>query len=113
MAAAIRLYLDENLSPRIAAQLRRRGVDIVTVHDLGVAGDTDENHLARALRLELERVLVTSDTDFLVLAASGQNHTGVVFGIQDRHDIGDWVKALDLLCAVYTPEDMINHVEYI
>lgn len=111
MAAAIRLYLDENLSPRIAEQLRRRGVDIVTVHDLDVAGDTDENHLDRAIRMG--RVLVTSDTDFLVLVASGTAHPGIVFGVQERHRIGDWVRALDLLCAVYTPEDMTNHVEYI
>ena len=62
MAAGIRLYLDENLSPRIAEQLRRRGVDIVTVYDLGVAGDTDESHLERATGLN--RVLVTADTDF-------------------------------------------------
>lgn len=111
MAAAIRLYLDENLSPRIAEQLRRRGVDIVTVHDLGVAGDTDENHMARAVRLQ--RVLVTSDTDFLILAASGVDHFGIVFGAQESHRIGDWVSALDLLSAVYKPEDMRNHVEYI
>lgn len=111
MAAAIRLYLDENLSPRIAEQLRRRGVDVVTVHDLSVAGDTDENHLERAVRLQ--RVLVTHDTDFLVLAAAGTEHTGIIFGIQERLGIGDWVKALDLLCAVYTPEDMANHIEYI
>ena len=39
MAAAIRLYLDENLSPRIADQLRRRGVDVVTV----VASPTSSN----------------------------------------------------------------------
>ncbi|MBP7962103.1 MAG: DUF5615 family PIN-like protein [Caldilineaceae bacterium] len=111
MAAAIRLYLDENLSPRIADQLRRRGVDIVTVHDLGMAGDSDEDHFEQAIRLG--RVLVTSDTDFLVLAASGKSHAGIVFGVQERHRIGDWVSALDLLCAVYTPEDMANHVEYI
>lgn len=52
MAAVIRLYLDENLSPRIASQLRRRGVDVVTVHDLGVAGDTDENRPERTTRLQ-------------------------------------------------------------
>ena len=111
MAVAIRLYLDENLSPRIAEQLRRRGVDVVTVHDLAAAGDTDENHLERATRLE--RVLVTADVDFLAMAATGQHHLGIVFGEQATHRIGDWVNALDLLCAVYTPEDMANHVEYI
>jgi len=111
LAAAIRLYLDENLSPRIAVQLRRRGIDAVTVHDLDVAGDTDENHLARATRLQ--RVLVTADVDFLVMAAAGQQHLGIVFGEQTTHKIGDWVKALDLLCAVYAPEEMANHIEYI
>jgi predicted nuclease of predicted toxin-antitoxin system len=111
LAAAIRLYLDENLSPRIADQLRRRGVDIVTVHDLDAAGDSDENHLFRATRLQ--RVLVTTDVDFLVLAGSGQQHAGIVFGEQATHKIGDWVNALDLLCAVYAPEEMANHVEYI
>ena len=111
MAAGIRLYLDENLSPRIAEQLRRRGVDIVTVHDLGVAGDTDESHLERATGLN--RVLVTADTDFLVLAASGREHSGIVFGVQESHRIGDWVNALDLLRVVYESEDMRNHVEYI
>jgi len=103
--------LDENLSPRIAVQLRRRGIDAVTVHDLDVAGDTDENHLARATRLQ--RVLVTADVDFLVMAAAGQQHLGIVFGEQTTHKIGDWVKALDLLCAVYAPEEMANHIEYI
>lgn len=107
----MRLYLDENLSPRIAEQLRRRGIDIVTVHDLGVAGDADRDHLDRAR--QLDRVLVTADTDFLVMAAEGLPHLGIVFGTQEGNRIGDWVNALDLLCAVYTPEDMANHVEYI
>ncbi|MCA0453807.1 MAG: DUF5615 family PIN-like protein [Chloroflexi bacterium] len=44
-AAVISLYLDENLSPKIAAQLRRRGMNVVTAHDLGMRGDSDENHL--------------------------------------------------------------------
>ncbi|GAB1420699.1 hypothetical protein MASR2M15_08110 [Anaerolineales bacterium] len=72
MVAVIRLYLDENLSPKIAVQLRRRGVDIVTVHELGLTGDTDENHLQ--LSTKLERSLVTADTDFLIMAAEGVQH---------------------------------------
>ena len=84
---------------------------MVTVHDLGVAGDSDENHLERAARLQ--RVLVTADVDFLMMAAAGQLPLGIVFGEQTTHKIGDWVNALDLLCAVYAPEEMANHVEYI
>lgn len=67
MEAAIRLYLDENLSPKIAEQLKLRGSDAVSVRDLGTLGDSDESHLERATRLG--RVLVTSDVDFLRFAA--------------------------------------------
>lgn len=111
MAAGIRLYLDENLTPRIAVQLRRRGVDVVSVHELGLTGDSDPNHLARAA--SLKQVLVTCDTDFLRLAAEGCEHAGIVFGIQEEITLGEWVLKLDLLCNVYSAEDMRNHVEYL
>lgn len=48
MAAKIRFYLDENVPVAVATQLRRRGLDAVTVRDLGVLGDSDTNHLRRA-----------------------------------------------------------------
>lgn len=111
MAAAINLYLDENLTHKIAVQLRQKGIDVVTVYDLGLAGDTDINHLVRAT--EMGRVLVTADTDFLRLAAEGMEHTGIVFGVQEDHSIGDWVNALEMLCFVYSADDMKNHVEYL
>jgi hypothetical protein len=59
------------------------------------------------------RVLVTSDTDFLVMASEGTEHAGIVFGVQENLSIGDWVNGLELIAAVYTPEDMLNHVEYL
>ncbi|MCX6046070.1 MAG: DUF5615 family PIN-like protein [Chloroflexi bacterium] len=93
MAVVISLYLDENLSPKIAYQLRRRGIDAVTVRDLGLLGDTDENHLERATAMNY--VLVTGDTDYLIMAAAGAKHAGIVFGMQENHGIGDWVRALE------------------
>jgi hypothetical protein len=51
LAAAIRLYLDENLSPVIAEQLRLRGIDAVSVRDLGTLGESDEFHFKRANEL--------------------------------------------------------------
>ena len=94
MEAAISLYLDENLSPRITTQLKLRGIDAVSVRDLGSLGDPDNTHLERAT--QQGRVLVTSDVDFLRLAADGANHAGIIFGAQEDHTIGDWVKKLKL-----------------
>ena len=111
MAAAISLYLDENLSPKIAQQLRRRGINVVSVQEMGLEGDDDANHLTRAVAMGC--ALVTADSDFLIMAASGIEHNGILFGVQDNLSIGDWIERLELVCAVYSPEELINHVEYL
>jgi predicted nuclease of predicted toxin-antitoxin system len=103
--------LDENLSPKIAEQLRQRGIDAVCVRDFELLGDEDINHLDRAIREN--RVLVTADVDFLRMAAEGIEHAGIVFGNLDAHTIGDWVKALELICFVLEPDEMLNHVEFV
>ncbi|MEP7286930.1 MAG: DUF5615 family PIN-like protein [Chloroflexota bacterium] len=107
----VRFYLDENMPVAVATQLQQRGVEVVTVHSLGLLGDTDINHLARAT--EMKYVLCTHDADFLDLISTGINHAGIVFGQQEKHRIGDWVTGLELIHAVYTAEDMENNVEYL
>lgn len=77
MAAPIRYYLDENLPVAVATQLRRRGIDAVTVRDLGLLGDSDYNHLGRATRLGY--VFCTNDADFVELAKVGATHAGIVW----------------------------------
>jgi predicted nuclease of predicted toxin-antitoxin system len=111
LAADIRYYLDENVPVVIADQLRRKGIDVVTVRDIGRLGDSNENHLQRATKMQ--RILCTHDQDFLRLAADGKEHAGIVFGIQDMHTVGDWVRGLELIHAILTEEDMKNHVEYL
>lgn len=109
--AAIRYYLDENVPVAIASQLKRRGIEAVTVRDLGYLGDTDTNHLERATRLGF--ILCTHDADFVELAVTGSEHTGIVFGQQHIHSIGDWVRFLELLHGVYAPQEMQNRIEYV
>ncbi len=46
-----RFYLDENVQVVIAQQLRKRGIDAVTVRDLGTLGDEDITHLTRATEM--------------------------------------------------------------
>ncbi len=111
MEADIRLYLDENLSPKIGEQLKLRGIDAVSVRELRKLGESDESHLERATRLG--RVLVTSDVDFLRFASEGINHAGIVFGALSGYSMGDWVKRLELICFVYSPAELENHVEYL
>jgi hypothetical protein len=106
----LRFYLDENVQVVIAEQLRKRGIDAVTVRDLGTLGDPDMSHLTRAT--EMGYVLCTHDTDYIDMATSGIPHAGIVFG-QHSHSIGDWVNFLELIYTVYSAEEMHNRVEYL
>lgn len=111
MATAVRFYLDENMPVAVADQLRRRGIEVVTARDAGTLGETDEHHLRRAT--EMGCILCTHDADFVALATEGMSHAGIVFGQQDQHSIGEWVKGLELLHAVFSAEEMLNNVEYL
>ena len=109
--ARIRYFLDENIPIAVAEQLQRREVDVVTVRDLGLLGDSDPDHMRRAS--EMGRVFCTHDADFIELAIAGVEHAGIVFGQQHKHGIGDRVRFLELLTAVYEPKEMENRIEYL
>jgi hypothetical protein len=96
---------------QVADQLHSRGIDAVTVLDLNLLGEDDVDHLQNAT--QQGRVLCTYDSDFLDMAASGIQHTGIVFGQQEKHYIGTWVNWLALMHAVYTSEEMLNRIEFL
>ena len=106
-----KFYLDENVQIVIAEQLKRRDIEAVTAHELDALGDTDENHLA--LATEMGCVFYTHDADFVAMAVAGIEHSGIVFGQQDQHGIGDWVKGLVQLHTATSAEEMRNRVVYL
>jgi predicted nuclease of predicted toxin-antitoxin system len=69
-------YADEHVNAAIVRALRLREMDVVTVQERQGEGTDDPDVLAEALRDE--RVLLTCDEDFLVLAAEYTNQ-GRVF----------------------------------
>ena len=77
MAEAIRFYLDEHVAKAVAGGLRRRGIDVLTVHEAGLLSEPDETHLNRAAREG--RVIFTQDRDFLKLHGDGASHAGIAF----------------------------------
>ena len=97
----------------LAAQLRQRGIDVVTVRDLDKLGDDDSHHLRRAA--EQGRILCTYDKDFIQLAKQGIEHNGIVFIPGVYRAIGVLVKRLEqmYMYLIYTRDDMRNKVEYL
>ena len=65
--AQISFYLDEHVARAVALGLRQRGIEVLTVQEAGLTGESDLSHLA--LAAAQGRVIFTQDDDFLRLHA--------------------------------------------
>lgn len=104
----MRLLLDEMYTPAIAAELRARGHDVVSVHEAipPLAGSTDDEVLNAAV--SQQRVLVTENVrdyrplEAALLTGGGHSH-GIVYTTNRQFPRGDpattgqLVRALDVL----------------
>ena len=107
------LYLDVHVPAAIAAQLRTRGVDVLTAQDDTTTELTDLDLIARSTALG--RLLFTQDIRFKALAEdwqrAGRNFAGLVFGHQLHGSIGQYVRDLELIAKATDPADWIGQVE--
>jgi hypothetical protein len=106
----IRFYLDEHIPNAVAQGLRRRGVDVLTVQEAGRSGLSDPEQLAFAL--SERRLLITMDSDFLILASQGATHAGIAYA-RPTKTIGDLIGSAMLLYDVLTPDEVRNQVEFL
>ncbi len=73
----IKFYFDEHVPQAVADGLRRRGVDVLIVQAAGRSGLPDDEQLVFAF--QQRRVLMTMDSDYLILAAQGMSHAGIAY----------------------------------
>jgi uncharacterized protein with PIN domain len=111
MPRTIKFHLDENCDPRIARGLRLHGIDVTGAADAGLRQAVDQEHLAYAAAQR--RVILTQDTDFLRIAASGQVHPGILFYPDQRRSIGEVIRAVHLYWELCEPEELANQVHYL
>lgn len=111
MPLTIRFHLDEHIPRAIADGLRRLAIDVTTTADARLLGSDDAAQIAYGLADG--RVIFTQDDDFLVLAAAGNQHAGLVYCRQQTRSIGQIIRALELIWLVCEPDEMTNRVEFI
>lgn len=73
----MKLFLDENLSPKHSAELRSEGHDVCAVVEVGLSGAPDKQILRFAV--ENHRILISLDADFADVKRFPPEHTpGIV-----------------------------------
>lgn len=106
----IRFYLDEQMSKAVAIGMRNRGMDVVMANDVGMRGAKDIEHLTKAR--QLNRVIVTKDSDFLRLHAKQIPHSGIIYLPRDT-SIGETIRRLTLIFQQMTASDFKNTLKYL
>lgn len=104
----LRFHLDANLPNTLAKGLAQRGIDVTTCPQLGMRDASDEEQLAYCLREN--RVIVTHDQDFLVIASQSTEHAGVVYVPMGKRSVGHMVRRLEALAA---RADLHGEVRYL
>lgn len=102
--------MDEHVPKAVTEGLRMRGVDVITVRELGLQAAEDMRHLERAA--QDVRVVVTQDANFLRLHASGLLHQGIAYTHQYT-PVSHILRSLILLHDVLSSDDMVRHVEFL
>ena len=107
----VRFYLDENVDPRIARALRRMDIDAISTVEANMRSLTDAAQWDYAK--SQERVIVTSDDDFLKRAAEDSDHPGVIFFAKDTRSIGMVIDWLALIHNALAPDEMHGRIEFV
>ncbi len=108
-----RLYLDEDLSTKLAQLLRSRGYDVVSAHEVGAERIPDPDQLSRAVA-DGRAILTSNYTHFMELAeqcmATGRHHFGIIVSFRQCPDnaLGQFADAVQRLIEAYTAELLEN-----
>lgn len=112
--SALKIYLNENLSWKIAKVLREYGYDVVSSHELGMNTKDDDVQFAFAVS-EKRAVLTNNFGDFVRLCdeylSSGKKHCGVIFTTKCK--IGTIIRRLRKLLENVTAEQMKNQIRWL
>jgi hypothetical protein len=107
----IRLYLDEDVHKRVAAALRLRHFNAISVHEVGRWGLGDEEQLTYATTER--RCLFTFNTaDYLQIHLDWlereQEHSGII--VSDQLPIGETIRRLLNLLNKVTADEIRNQI---
>lgn len=108
----VRFLIDEHIDHAIAAALRLRGYDVLTVGDANLLGADDFAAILPFAQSE-RRILVTRDADFLAMHSRGEAHAGIVYWHGKKRNVKEAIHYLRQLARKETSKSMNGAVRYI
>ncbi len=108
---ALSLLCDENIPYLIVEGLRRRGLNVVTVQEIGLSSEKDKVIIDRARKEG--RIIYTRDTDFLRLHQIGYKHSGIFYHHPLSYSTGEVIRKITLVCESLSIEKMKNCVKFL
>jgi len=108
----VRVLIDEHIDHAIAAALKLRGYDALTLVEAKLLSADDAQEILPFAHRE-GRVLVTRDEDFLALHARGDTHAGIVHWHGRKRHVREAIHYLLQLGRKETRESMAGAVRYI
>ena len=110
----LKLYLNENLSWRIARALREYGYDVISSYEAGMNHEEDPQQFAFAAK-EKRAVVSNNFADFIALHEeyfeNGTTHYGVIFTTKCSTSL--LVRRLRRLLENVSREQMINQLRWL
>jgi len=113
----MRLYIDEDAMARALVQgLRARGVEVTTVFEAGMIGQSDATQLAYATAQG--QVIYTFNVGHFCqlhgeLLAAGKIHAGIIVVYRQRYAVGEQMRKLLQLVETQSAEKMRNRLHFL
>lgn len=110
----IRLYIDEDLTDRLAVALRSRGYDVISAHEVNMRGRTDKEQLAFATNNN--RIILTRNIKHFVALQReyykhGLLHKGIV--VTDYLPLKELIRRVTRFLNKKRMAEMRNSLEWL
>ena len=110
----IRLYIDEDLTDRLAVALRSRGYDAVSAHEVNMRGKTDKEQLEYATKHN--RIILTRNVKhFITLQReyyrNGLSHSGIV--VTDYLPLKELIRRITKFLNEKHPTEIKNSLDWL
>ncbi len=110
----IKIYIDEDLTDRLAVALRSRGYDVISAHEINMRGKTDKEQLDYATKHD--RVILTRNIKHFIglqreYYKKGLSHNGIV--VTDSLPLKELIWRITKFLNERSPVEIKNHLDWL